>query len=176
MELDPEEISLIKDGKGVELIRRGVRQGISKIVKAFPNSSPHGHVGLLDEDGREIGMIRSLEKLDTASRDLLDEALRVAYYVPLILEILSVESQGGGYGWQVSMESGEQSFRTQGAHALDTSRFPKIVVTDENGRRYHIEDYSTLDAYSKEALRDLLPDYLRRAQRGYSSRRMRRKP
>ena len=175
MELDPEEISLIKDGKGVELIRRGVRQGIAKIVKAFPNSSPHGHVGLLDEDGCEIGMIRSLEKLDAASRDLLDEALRAAYYVPPILEILSVESQGGGYVWQVSMESGELSFRTQGAHALNTSRFPKIVVTDENGRRYRIEDYPALDAYSKEALRDLLPDYVRRAQMGLSSR-VRRKP
>ena len=175
MDIDPEEVSLIKDDRGVVLVTQGVRRPVARIVKAFPSSRPDGYVGLLDEDGREIGMIRFPEKLDAASRDLLNERLGAAHDAPAILEILSLTSEGGGYVWEVLTARGELSFRTSGPHALNGARLPEILVTDERGKRYRIEDYSAMDAYSKEVLRALLPDYVRRAGLGLSNRRMRRR-
>jgi hypothetical protein len=145
---------------------------VARVARAFPRSNPGHFVGLLGEDGHEICLIDNPGTLDRRSQDVLDAALKDAYFIPRIREILSMTPRGTGGVWAVVAEDGELVFRTQDREALDGSEPPSITVTDENGRRYLIEDYWAMDRESRNTIRDLVPDeVLRRRARLVSVRR-----
>jgi hypothetical protein len=135
---------------------------VARVAKAFPRSNPDHFVGLLGEDGHEICLIDDPGTLDRSSQEVLDDALKDAYFIPRIREILSMTPRGTGGVWTVVSEDGELVFRTQDREALDGSEPPSITVTDENGRRYLIEDYWTMDRDSRNTIRDLVPDEVTR--------------
>ncbi len=147
-------------------------QPVARVARAFPKSNPHHFVGLLGDDGHEIFLIEDPGTLDGTSRKLLDAALKDAYFIPGIREIRSMAPDGTGGVWTVLTKDGEMVFRTQDREALDGSEPPSITVTDENGRRYLIEDYWALDRDSRNAIRDIVPDeVMRRRARVVSVRR-----
>ena len=135
----------------------GESRRVDRVVRAFPKTNPQGYVGLLDADGREIGLIEDPDALDSESRAIAEEALKAAYFVPTILEIRTVVVRGTGSTWEVLTDDGEREFRIQDREALDGSDGPAIMVTDEDGKRYSIENYWTMDRDSRDAIRDLLP-------------------
>ncbi len=168
MNLDPQKIRLTRNGGGVQVEIDGTPRQVGRIARAFPKTNPDRYVGLLDPDGREIGMINEPKKLDAASWELLKAELKAIYFVPTILEIRSVVSQGTGSVWEVLTNDGERTFRIEDRDALDGSDAPSILIVDEKGRRYRIEDYGALDRESREAIVDLLPRKVFRAQFGRS--------
>lgn len=166
------EIRLIRCKNGITADIGGSVQSVARVVRAFPRSNPDHFVGLLGDDGHEICLIEDPGTLDRHSREVLDAALKDAYFIPRIGEILSVTPQGTGGEWTVVAEDGELSFRTLDREALDGSEPPSITVTDESGRRYLIVDYWALDRDSRNTIRDLVPDELmRRRTRMVSLRR-----
>ncbi len=164
MNLNPAEIRLTRGEEGLEILIDGESRRVGRVVRAFPRTNPQHYVGLLDVDGREIGLIEDPDALDPESRAIAVEALKAAYFVPTILEIRSVAVRGTGSTWEVLTDDGESEFRIQDREALDGSDPPAITVTDENGKRYTIEDYWTMDRDSRDAIRDLLPDKVLRAR------------
>lgn len=164
--LHPEEIQLIRNGNGLEILIDGLQEPVGRVCKAFPQTKPDLYIGLMDPDGHEIGMIKDPATLDPASRDLLEEMLKALYFVPRIQEIRSVVSMGTGKLWEVLTDDGERRFRIQDRDALDGSEAPAITIRDEHGRRYRIEDFWELDRESQDHMRDLLPDKVLRARYG----------
>lgn len=166
------KIRLIRRKDGIKAVIGDNVQSVARFARAFPRSKPDHFVGLLGEDGREICLIEDPGTLDRRSREVLNAALKEAYFIPRIREILSVTPQGTGGEWSVVAEDGELAFRTQDREALDGSESPSITITDESGRRYLIEDYWALDRDSQNTIRNLVPDeVLRRRSRVVSLRR-----
>lgn len=166
------KIRLIRRKDGIKAVIGDSVQSVARVARAFPRSKPDHFVGLLGEDGREICLIEDPGTLDRRSREVLNAALKEAYFIPRIREILSVTPQGTGGEWSVVAEDGELAFRTQDREALDGSESPSITITDESGRRYLIEDYWALDRDSQNTIRNLVPDeVLRRRSRVVSLRR-----
>ncbi|MDE3257459.1 MAG: DUF1854 domain-containing protein [Gemmatimonadota bacterium] len=156
----------------IEAVIGDIVQPVDRVARAFPRSNPDRFVGLLGEDGHEICLIEDPGSLDADSQVILKAALKDAYFIPRIREILSMSPRGTGGEWTVVTEEGEIVFRTQDREALDGSEPPSITVTDENGRRYRIEDYWAMDRESRNTMRDLVPDeVLRRRARVVSLRR-----
>ena len=164
MNLDPAAIRLRRGEEGLEVRIAGVTHRVDRVVRAFPKTNPQHYVGLLDPDGREIGLIEDPGSLEPESRVIAEEALKAAYFVPTILEIRSVSMKGAGSTWQVLTDDGEREFRIQDREALDGSQAPAITVSDEDGKRYAIESYWTMDRDSRDAIRDLLPDKVLRTR------------
>ncbi|MDE2888066.1 MAG: DUF1854 domain-containing protein [Gemmatimonadota bacterium] len=166
------KIRLIQRKNGLLAVIGGSVQPVARVARAFPKSNPGRFVGLLGEDGHEICLIEDPGALDADSQGILNAALKDAYFIPRIREILSVAPRGTGGEWTVVAEDGEIVFRTQDREALDGSKPPAITVTDENGRRYWIEDYWAMDRESRNTIRELVPDeVLRRRARVVSIRR-----
>ena len=156
----------------IEAVIGDIVHPVNRVARAFPRSNPDRFVGLLGEDGHEICLIEDPGTLDADSQEILKAALKDAYFIPKIREILSMTPRGTGGEWCVVAEDGEIVFRTQDREALDGSEPPSITVTDENGRRYRIEDYWAMDRESRNTIRDLVPDeVLRRRVRVVSLRR-----
>ena len=164
MNLDPEKVRLSRGEEGLVVHVDGASQRVGRVVRAFPRTNPGRYVGLLDPDGREIGLIENPDTLDPDSRAVAEEALKAAYFVPTVLEIRSVAVRGTGSTWEVLTDDGEREFRIQDREALDGAEAPAITVTDENGKRYCIENYWTMDRDSRDAIRDLLPDKVLRTR------------
>ncbi|MDE2998909.1 MAG: DUF1854 domain-containing protein [Gemmatimonadota bacterium] len=160
------EIRLSRREDHIEAVIGDNVHQVTRVARAFPRSNPDRFVGLLGEDGQEICLIEDPGTLDADSQEILNAALKDAYSFPRIREILSVAPRGTGGEWTVVAEEGEIVFRTQDREALDGSEPPGITITDDNGRRYRIEDYWAMDRESRNTIRDLVPDeVLRRRAR-----------
>ncbi len=164
MAIAEEKIEVIRDGEDIQVIIDGETRPVERVIKAFPHSNPDRFVGLMDPDGREIMLIESLDSLEEPSRELLKELLKDKYFVPTILEILSLESRGTGSSWTVMTDDGERSFDLPSRDRLDGSNPPSIIIQDENQRRYFIDDFWDLDKLSREKMTELVPDKLVKAK------------
>lgn len=166
MDLNPESIRVFKEEDQLYVEVDGERREVDRLVRAFPRSDPGRFIGFLDPDGHEIGLIEDPSRLPEASRELVEKELYRAYFVPTVQEILSVEPQGTGTVWQVTTDDGDRTFRVPDRDALDGTHAPDILVTDDQGRRYQIENYWGMDRDSRDAIRDLLPDKVLRVRYG----------
>ncbi len=100
-----------KDG-GYYLKMDGQKLKLSPPRRALPLSSPDEFVVLSDENGVEIGVLRSLHELDCDSRDHLEAWLEELYKITLIYKILDVEREplSGRVRWRVEIEAvGDES-------------------------------------------------------------------
>ncbi len=164
MNLDPAAVSLKKNGDKIEALIQGETTFVDRLARAFPHSNPDQFVSLMDELGHEIGIIENPKKLDTESRNLLEAELKAIYFVPTISAITSVVPKGTGSQWTVDTDDGEYTFRILGRDALKGDEPPAVEITDENGKRYRIDNYWDLDAESRDLTSDLLPDKVVKAR------------
>ena len=164
MDLDPAAVSLKKNGDKIEALIHGKTTFVERLARAFPRSNPDHFVSLMDELGHEIGIIENPKKLDAASRTLLEAELKAIYFVPTISAITSVVSKGTGSQWTVDTDDGEYTFRIMGRDALNGNEPPAIEITDEQGKRYKIDNYWDLNAESRDLTSDLLPDKVVKAR------------
>ncbi len=166
------KIRLRRRENHIEAVIGDIVHQVNRVARAFPRSNADRFIGLMGEDGHEICLIEDPGTLDADSQEILVAALKDTYFIPRIREILAMSPRGTGGEWTVVTEEGEVEFRTQDREALDGSEPPSITVTDENGRRYRIEDYWAMDRESRNTMRDLVPDeVLRRRARVVSLRR-----
>ena len=121
--------------------------------RLFPVNDTDNYISLLDADGREHGIIRSLSSLAKESRALLYEILEEYYIVPKITEVLEVYEKGSINRWTVMTNHGQCSFQIR-ARYTDIKLFPngRILIRDTNDNRYEIPDVSKLN---KSSMREL---------------------
>ena len=121
--------------------------------RLFPVNDTDNYISLLDVDGHEIGIIRSLSSLDSESAALLREILDEYYIVPKISEVLRVYEKGSVNRWTVMTDHGECSFQIR-ARYTDIKLLPKgrILIRDTNDNRYEIPDVTKLNKRSMKEL------------------------
>ena len=121
--------------------------------RLFPVNDTDNYISLLDSDGHEVGIIRSLSSLDKESAALLREILDEYYIVPKITEVLRVYEKGSVNRWTVMTDHGECSFQIR-ARYTDIKLLPKgrILVRDTNDNRYEIPDVTKLNKRSMKEL------------------------
>ena len=117
--------------------------------RLFPVSNPDTYITLLDEDGVEKMVIRSLSDLTKASAAVIRESLEDYYLVPRILRILSKAEKYGTLRWTVETDRGVISFDIRNRnHDISVMRSGFVRVRDANDNRYVIEDCNKLDKKS----------------------------
>ena len=115
----------------------------------FPFELPWEYISVIDEDKKEIGIIRNVTDFADEQKQLIVTELERKYYAPRIQKILSVKERYGFSYWRVVTEDGEFSFTLQ-----DTFRsILKIdeehaVLFDVDGNRFELNNISSLDKQS----------------------------
>lgn len=175
MNLDPEQVRVLKRDDDLIAVVDGKEHEISRVARAFPKSRPRRFVGLIDPNGHEVGLIEDIERLDDASREVLEAELHRIYYVPTIQEVLDIQTQGTASEWRVRTDEGEVTFQISDRSALDGKDAPAILITDDDGRRFRVSSFWSLDDTSRRMMRDLVPDRVRRSARGRVMRSRRRR-
>ena len=121
--------------------------------RLFPVSRESEYITLLDTDGVEVAVIRSLSQMDDHSQAVIKESLDDYYLVPTILRIISTQEKFGTLRWTVETDRGIKTFDIRNRnHDIRVSRDGKVRVRDADDNRYTINNYPALDPHSTARL------------------------
>lgn len=121
--------------------------------RLFPVSRANEYITLLDEEGAEIALVRSLAELNEESRDTVKYCLDDYYLVPRILRIISTGEKYGTLRWTVETDRGIKSFDIRNRnHDIRVYKDGSVRVRDSDDNRYTIANYHELDAHSRSRL------------------------
>ncbi len=190
LELRPEDCRLHGDAGGRLWGQvHGVDYGEIIVHMAFPLSDPGRWISVVavddaDSDGRrsdggkpdrvELGVLPSLDGCDTETRRSVEHSLHLRYFLPRILQIVSVEDEDPGHSgavvWELLTDRGPMRMRMaslfEGITQLETGprlvaagdgnrpEVPagRILFSDRDGNRADIPDVATMDAASRRLL------------------------
>lgn len=117
--------------------------------RAFPFDAPDEYISVLDKDGKEYGIIRSLSEFSGEARALIEGELARKYLAPVIQKIVSLKDKLGFSYWEVETDQGHRSFTMQDTYRnLFHNSEHGIVLTDVDGNRFLIPDVLQLDPKS----------------------------
>lgn len=118
-------------------------------IRLFPVSGITKYISLTDETGKEIAIIRDLDRLMPDSAEAIRACLASYYIVPKIKKILSRVEKYGNITWTVETDRGNHSFSILNTSIdIKTLYDGRILIRDSNDNRYEIEDVHKLDKES----------------------------
>lgn len=123
-------------------------------LRLFPVSGITKFISLLDENGKEIAIIRDTDNLMRDSKKAVLECLESYYIIPKIKKIISRVEKYGNITWTVATDRGEHSFAILNTSIdIKTLYDGRILIRDSNDNRYEIENVNNLDKDSLNLLK-----------------------
>lgn len=121
--------------------------------RLFPVNMLDRYITLLDDEGVERAVIRSIDDLDADSAKTIRKCLDDYYLVPEIIRLLSVCDKYGILRWTVETDRGIKSFDIRNRnHDIRVRDDYSVRVRDSDDNRYVIKDWRALDIKSKKLL------------------------
>lgn len=128
-----------------------VKQDFGRVFfhRCFPFESPDEYISVLNKDGRELGLILKLSELSEESQAIIRAELDRKYLCPKIQKILSLKEKLGYSFWEVATDKGLMSFSMYDTYRnIAKVGGNALIMTDVDGNRFKIDDYSKLDRKS----------------------------
>ncbi|HYJ10230.1 MAG TPA: DUF1854 domain-containing protein, partial [Polyangiaceae bacterium] len=120
--------------------------------RCFPLSDPERFLCLVDEQGRELACIESLDALNAESRSALERALAATELLPCVQRIEAVKEEATQSSWQVVTDRGPRSFVVEQEDHIRQLPDGRHLITDSFGMRYLVPRPEDLDPKSRRLL------------------------
>ncbi len=121
--------------------------------RLFPVSRANSYITLLNEEGTEVAIIRSMDDLSQESLAAIKYSLDDYYLVPHITRIIQTGEKYGTLRWTVETDRGIKSFDIRNRnHDIKVYPGGKVRIRDSDDNRYTIDNYNELDAHSRARL------------------------
>ncbi|RJS86770.1 DUF1854 domain-containing protein [Candidatus Bathyarchaeota archaeon] len=148
--LDPRKIRICREESGrLKLIfDNDEKVLIKRVVRAFPLTMPWRYIILIDENDREVGLLRDLGDLDETSMKVLKDELERVYFIPKIKKIHRIKEEFGVLIWETETDKGPRRFEVTSRRDVKKMGKRRIIVRDADGNLYDIPDYADLDQKS----------------------------
>lgn len=114
--------------------------------RPLPFSYPE--IVILYKDNEELGILLDYRRLDPRSRELIEQVLKVVYFMPRVKKVFSIRNVEGKYEWKVVTDKGELTFYSWG-RAVRVLRDGRLLIRDIYNRAYIVEDPEKLDNRSR---------------------------
>lgn len=122
--------------------------------RLFPVSLKNSYITLLDEDGKEIAVIRELTDLNPDALKIITEKLDDYYLVPCITKLISTSEKNDALFWVVETTRGKKRIEIRDRnHSIRSYKDGRMRIRDVYDNRYIIEDYNKLDSHSQKLLK-----------------------
>ncbi|WP_260612429.1 DUF1854 domain-containing protein [Paenibacillus popilliae] len=126
------------------------------IYRAFPFSHALCYLSVRDRDGKEIGIVRDLQQLDSSSQDAIQLELKRRYFIPRVESIVSIHEKNNVWKWEVITDRGTMRLELETLHEhVQPSPEGGMILLDSFGRRCIVPPISELDTGSKRCLNRL---------------------
>lgn len=131
---------------------QGVRHEKVRPVRLFPLTDPQQWIGLVGEDGRELACIEDPATLSEEQRGVLNTALAMRDFVPVIRRIIQITRAPEGHDWHVETDRGTTVFRIETDESIQSLGAGRLVIIDKLGTRYLVPHVTELDKDSRRRL------------------------
>ena len=118
--------------------------------RAFPHELLWEYISVTGEDGKEIGLIYSIDDFSDGVRELIVTEIKRKYYSPVIKSIKALKERYGFSYWKVVGDDGRSfNFTMQDTfrNIIRTGEDSAILI-DVDGNRYTIKSITELDRKS----------------------------
>lgn len=133
----------------VRMTVRGERSYIRiRPVHVSPMAHPGNYISLLDIKNEEVAFIKDLKDLDEESRSVIEEELSRRYLKARIERVHSIQMEFGVTYWDVMTDRGNREFVIRGHDNIHWATDKRLLITDVDGNRFEIMDYTLLDSNS----------------------------
>jgi len=152
--LDPAKIQFRRENGKLTMMMDGAEEaGEIRVLRLFPLSDPEGWVSVIAVDGREIGIVRTLDELDPDSRNTVLDVLFRRYAVPQIARIVACREKFDLVEWEVETDRGGCRFVMRNPReTIQRAGNNRLALMDVEGNRYDVPDLDALDARSRTAI------------------------
>ena len=130
----------------------GSKHAKVRAMRAFPLSNPGDFIILRDKEDNEIGLIESINELDSKYKKILEEELQKSYFIPQITKIKNLEEKFGISQWEVETNKGTHTFNVRNREEVRLFSSGRVLIKDADGNRYEILDHRRLDLKSRAFL------------------------
>lgn len=128
----------------------------ARLRRVFPLSHPDRFLSIQDGEGKEVGILRSLDELDHESRKAAEQELDWRYFTPKILKLNSVKQDGGLWTFDVLSSRGPIQFYVRNWRDSSSEISPgRFLIQSVDGQRFEIADFQSLDQSSQLLIEQL---------------------
>lgn len=118
--------------------------------RLFPLTGLEKYITLLDQEGKEVAVIRDLKTLPAEERKTVEACLSEYYLIPRISQILSCQERYGVLTIVALTDRGEVRIEIRNIlHGLKLLYGTRVLLRDNNDNRYEIPDLNQLDRKSR---------------------------
>ena len=124
-----------------------------KLRRAFPLEIGTDYIGFFDTEGKEIGILKTLDALDYDSKKEIEKELEKVYFQPQILAFNHLDEEFGVLRGEIETTRGPRSLEIRGYRTnVRILSEKRAIVVDVDGNRYLIEDWPSLPQRIREIL------------------------
>ena len=152
--LDPAKLRIFRSERDVLCVELDseVHEEIN-VRRAFPLDDPGRYIGLSAADSTEFGMVEDVQRLDAASRQVLEDELEKVYFLPIIVAIDNIDEQFGIVEADVETSSGPRHIEIRqirrNIRLLSNNR---ALIEDAEGNRYELRERHRLPRLTRDIL------------------------
>ena len=139
-------------GQAVLINSQGRRFVGVEAVRAFPMTDPRHGISICDADGQEIVWIDNLDDLAAPLRHAVEDELSRRHFLPRIQRVVDIAGLAEPTSWQVDTDRGVAKFTLKSEEDVRRLGAGRVVIIDNQGLRYLIEDVQALDSKSRRLL------------------------
>ncbi len=156
--LDPVKCSFNFNKNGFLIFTLGgENKGRVKLIKTYPYSLSKDYICVHDLEDNELGILKSLDNLDSESKEACQKELETRYYCPTVTKIKGIKERMGHFYFDTVIDGKDKSFTVRDiTRNLRFSSEDTLLIFDMDGNRYTIPDYSKTEEKSKRLLEPYL--------------------
>ena len=123
----------------------------------LPLSDPKTFIAIQDAAKKEIGVLKSLDGMDSASRAIVERLIDHQYFTPQVSTITSLKPEGGMWHFKVETSRGPAEYYVRNwrdsAHEISANRW---LVHSVDGQRFEIPKVDEMDVQSQNLMDQVL--------------------
>lgn len=156
--LPAEAVSFSRSAGG---LLQGVIEGKAyeeiKLYRTHPFTYPSSYLSIRTTKDEELGIIEQLDALDEESRRELEQELNYRYFLPQVTRIDSIKRKTDLWIWELQTNLGPTRITMRNLHEhIQLPEPQRMILTDINGKRCEIQNWTSLDAHSRKQLKDVV--------------------
>ena len=127
-----------------------------RVVRCLPWSLPDQYVSILDKEGNQVRLFRSLDEVPASCREVVTEELAAQYFVPRIDRVRRVDDSFDVLIWVVDTDSGPVEFQVKHDEDIRVLDNHRVIIGDHRGMLFEIPCLEKLDELSRGLVEDRL--------------------
>ncbi len=120
-----------------------------KVARCFPWSLRDQYISVRTHDDKEIALLRTLDAVEPATREVIERELREKVFVPKISRITKYQDEFDVISITAETDRGEVNFQLRSREDVRALSPTRAIFRDVDGNLYEVPDFLSLDRASR---------------------------